>query len=77
MGEGTIKAKTYSFQWVTSIGEGDAIDAFIPNCDEAILDSTAGIAVANLDSNGSMYPEPESLGYTRITESSFTIIEVK
>ena len=42
--------------------EGDDINSFTPNCNDAILDSTAGIAVANLDSMGSMYPEPEIVG---------------
>lgn len=39
--------------------EGDDISSFQPTCNEAILDSTAGIAVANLDPIGGMYPEPE------------------
>lgn len=42
--------------------EGDDLATFNPNCDQAILDSTAGIAVANLDAMGSMYPEPEIVG---------------
>lgn len=42
--------------------EGDDLESFIPSCGSAILDSTAGIAVANLDPIGAAFPEPEIIG---------------
>ena len=51
----------------TSVGdahwyEGDELESFTPSCESAILDSTAGIAVANLDPIGGAKAEPEIVG---------------
>lgn len=42
--------------------EGQDINLFQPNCNDANLDPTAGIAVANLDPIGGIHPEPEIIG---------------